>query len=226
LLFLFSARDATPAAMINDGLLQHVRVGGGAGLGVKYMSRSDSETVGMIGSGGMARTYLDAFCAVRKIRKVKVYSPNRENVLRYASEMSNRHGIEVEPSADAREAVRGADIVSLCTSTNEPVFKNEWIEPGMHVTNLTSADIEPSLPRRVDVAVRAGEATPKLQTTGEEAFYARAGFLGYVAGSPEERSIVPRLELPAERQSVASRRRSNSCLIGSPRSRCGVSTSR
>src|SRR6266446_4004343 len=35
LLFLFSAQDATPVAMINDGVLQHIRVGGGAGLGAK-----------------------------------------------------------------------------------------------------------------------------------------------------------------------------------------------
>src|SRR6476620_9134888 len=76
LLFLFSAKDGTPVAMINDGFLQHYRVGGGAGLGVKYLSRKDSSTVGMIGSGGMARTYLDAFCQVRKIRKLKVWSPN------------------------------------------------------------------------------------------------------------------------------------------------------
>src|SRR3954469_22742486 len=73
LLFLFSAKDATPVAMINDGFLQHMRVGGGAGLGVKYLSRPDSEVVGMIGSGGMARTYLDAFLQSRKIRKVKVW---------------------------------------------------------------------------------------------------------------------------------------------------------
>jgi alanine dehydrogenase len=76
LLFLFSAKDATPVAMINDGFLQHVRVGGGAGLGAKYLSRKDSSVVGMIGSGGMARTYLDAFCQVRAIKKVKVWSPN------------------------------------------------------------------------------------------------------------------------------------------------------
>src|SRR6185437_2310738 len=76
LLFLFSAKDATPVAMINDGILQHIRVGGGAGLGVKYLSRKDSHVVGMIGSGGMARTYLDAFCQVRDIRNVKVFSPN------------------------------------------------------------------------------------------------------------------------------------------------------
>ena len=84
LLFLFSAKDATPVAMINDGLLQHYRVGGGAGLGVKYLSRAEAQTVGMIGSGGMARTYLDAFLQSRKIKKVKVFSPNADNAQLYA----------------------------------------------------------------------------------------------------------------------------------------------
>src|SRR5947209_4554220 len=198
LLFLFSAQDATPVAMINDGILQHIRVGGGAGLGVKYLARQNSEIVGMIGSGGMARTYLDAFCQVRNIKKVKVYSPNKDNVLKYVKEVSARHRIEVERAANAREAVRGVDIVSICTSTNEPVLQNSWLEPGMHVTNLTSADVEPSLPRIVDVAIRAGEATPRLARTTEQAFYGRAGFLGYVAGTEQERSLVPHVDLPPE----------------------------
>jgi alanine dehydrogenase len=198
LLFLFSAHDATPVAMINDGILQHVRVGGGAGLGVKYLSRPDCETVGMIGSGGMARTYLDAFCQVRKIKMVKVFSPNRKHVEDFAEEVSKRHGIKVEPSPSAREAVRGVDIVSICTSTNEPVFENKWLEPGMHVTNLTSADVQPDLPQVVDVAVRAGEATPRLAKSTEQVFYGRAGFLGYVAGDERERESVPHVDLPAE----------------------------
>lgn len=196
LLFLFSTKDAAPVAMINDGFLQHMRVGGGAGLGVKYLSRKDASIVGMIGSGGMARTYLDAFCQVRKISKVKVWSPNADNVRLYTREMSQLHGIEVEPAASAREAVRGVHIVSCCTSTNEPVFFNEWLEPGMHVTNLTSSEIEGSLPSIVDVAMRAGEATPRLEELPKEADYCRAGFLGYVAGQPDERALVPRLTLP------------------------------
>jgi len=198
LLFLFSARDALPLAMIKDGFLQHLRVGGGAGLGVKYLSRQDSHSVGMIGSGGMARTYLDAFCQVRRITKVKVWSPNQDNVRKYAREMAARHGLGVTPAESAREAVRGVDIVSCCTSTNEPVFFNEWLEPGMHVTNLTSSEIEPSLPRVVYVALRAGEATPRLERLPAEADYFRAGFLGYVAGQPQERALVPRLGLPPE----------------------------
>jgi ornithine cyclodeaminase/alanine dehydrogenase-like protein (mu-crystallin family) len=198
LLFLFSTRDATPVAILNDGYLQHMRVGGGAGLGVKYLSREDSRTIGMIGSGGMARTYLDAFCCVRNITKVQVYSPNAENVRAYAREMEQRHGLEVVPALSPREAVKGAGIVSICTSSNEPMFLNAWLEPGQHVTNLTSADIEPSLARAVDVAFRAGEATPRLEKTSEDRFYARAGFLAYVAGTPAERAMVPKVDLPSD----------------------------
>lgn len=198
LLFLFSVHDGTPVAMINDGYLQHMRVGGGAGLGVKYLSREDSQGVGMIGSGGMARTYLDAICHVRKITKVKAYSPNPENLRNYVRDIEQRHGIEAIAAGSAREAVKGAGIVSICTSSNEPVFLTEWLEPGMHVTNLTSPDVEASLPRAVDVAIRAGEATPKLAQVSDRTFYARAGFLAHVAGSADERNSVPHVNLPSD----------------------------
>ena len=198
LLFLFSVRDATPVAMINDGYLQHLRVGGGAGLGVKYLSRADSHVVGMIGSGGMARTYLDAFSRVRKITKVQAFSPNSENLNAYLKDVERVHGIEAVAAGSARDAVKGADIVSICTSSNEPVFMNDWLEPGQHVTNLTSADIEPSLWKAVDVAMRAGEATPRLASTSDRTFYARAGFLAYVAGTAAERESVPHVNLPRE----------------------------
>jgi alanine dehydrogenase len=198
LLFLFSIRDATPVAMINDGYLQHLRVGGGAGLGVKYLSRADSHVVGMVGSGGMARTYLDAFCQVRRITKLKAYSPNAANLRAYIREMEAKHGVEAIAADSARDAVKDADIVSICTSSNEPVFLNEWLEPGMHVTNLTSADIEPTLSRAVDLAMRAGEATPRLAQISGETFYARAGFLSYVAGTAEECASVPHVNLPPD----------------------------
>lgn len=198
LLFLFSAKTGEPVAMINDGVLQHVRVAGGAGLGVKHLSREDSSVVGMIGSGGMARTYLDSFLQSRAIKRVQVFSPNTENRDAYAQEMAEVHGIDVVPVDSAREAVRGVDIVSICTSSNEPVFLNEWLEPGMHVTNLTSVDVERDLYRMVDVAIRPGQATPRLDRYPEETFHARAGYLAYVAGTPEERGVVPRVDLPAD----------------------------
>src|SRR5207237_9534342 len=41
------------------------------------------------------------------------------------------------------------------------------------------------------------EATARREALPEEAGYFRAGFLGYAAGQPEERALVPRLDLPA-----------------------------
>ncbi len=192
LLFMFSAKDGMPAALINDGFLQHMRVAGGAGLGVKYLAREDSHVVGMIGSGGMARTYLEAFAAVRKITRVRVYSVSPANAKQYAAEMSERFRMEVEPVSSAREAVKGADIVSCCTSSIDPVFKTAWLEPGMHVTDVTWDETEPGFAKAVDVAVKMGESTPHLENPPPGAFYAAHGFLGYVAGQPDEKEIIPR----------------------------------
>jgi alanine dehydrogenase len=192
MLIMFSARDGMPAAFINDGFLQHMRVAGGAGLGVKYLARQDSHVVGMIGSGGMARTYLEAFAAVRKITKVKVYSPNQANAKLYADEMHEKFNIEVTPVASAREAVKNVDIVSCCTSSIDPVFQIAWLEPGMHVTDVTWDETEAGFAKAVDVAVKMGESTPHIENPPPGAFYAAHGFLGYVAGQPEEKAIIPK----------------------------------
>ena len=46
LIMLFSTVNGEPLAMINDGYLQHMRVGAGAGLGVRYLAREDSQRRG------------------------------------------------------------------------------------------------------------------------------------------------------------------------------------
>ena len=46
LIFLTATENGAPLAMINDGVLQHMRVGADGGIGVKYMSNEDSEVVG------------------------------------------------------------------------------------------------------------------------------------------------------------------------------------
>lgn len=192
LLFMFSAADGMPAALINDGYLQHMRVAAGAGLGVKYLARPDSQVVGMIGSGGMARTYLEAFAAVRKITKVKVYSTKPASAKQYAREMSEKVGIEVEPVGSPQQAAHGADIVSCCTSSIDPVFRTAWLEPGMHVTDVTWDETDPGFATAVDVAIKMGESTPHLENPPPGAFYAAHGFLGYVAGAAEDKAIIPR----------------------------------
>jgi alanine dehydrogenase len=201
LVMLFSIKNGEPLAIINDGVLQHMRVGGGAGLGVKYLARPESSVVGIIGSGGMARTYLQAFAEVRPLKRVKVYSRSRERREQYASEMMARLGIEVEPVESAEAVVRGSDIVATCTDSIVPVLRNpEWIEPGMHVTNLDIREFaEERVFERFDVVVRLGEQT--LPYRNSDAGFRPFHFAGYAAGQPEELMRIPksRVKIDVER---------------------------
>jgi alanine dehydrogenase len=191
LVLLVSTRNAEPLAFINDGHIQHMRVGAAAGLGAKYLSRADSRTVGMLGSGGMARTFLEAFCCVRDIRTCKVYSPTKEHRETYAKVMAQKLGIEVVAVDDPKKAIAGADIVSTCTDSMVPVYDSDWIEPGMHVTNLGRREISDAVMDRFDVVIRQGTAGLQMKQT--ERFQAERGLspAAYIGGTPEEMKRIP-----------------------------------
>ena len=191
LILLISTVDAEPLAIINDGVLQHMRVGGGAAIGVKHLARPDAAVVGMIGSGGMARTYLEAFTRVRPITRCHVYSPTEQNRRRFAEEMSDRLGMEVVAVGSAREAVAGCDILSTCTDAMAPVYDADWIEPGMHVTNLGRREMPDAAMGRFDVVVRQGTAGIQMKQT--ERFQAERGLspAAYLGGSVEELRRIP-----------------------------------
>lgn len=191
IIFLVSTRNGEPLAFIHDGILQHMRVGGGAAIGAKYLSREDTQVVGMLGSGGMARTFLEAFTCVRDIRLCKVYSPNPGHREAYATEMSRRLGIEMRPVDSAREAVRGVDLLSSCTNSMRPVYDAEWIEKGMHVTNLGRREVPDAAIERFDVVVRQGTAGLQMRQT--ERFQAERGHspAAFVGGSAEQMRRIP-----------------------------------
>ncbi|NNC77397.1 MAG: ornithine cyclodeaminase family protein [Woeseiaceae bacterium] len=191
LIFLCSTRNGEPLAFINDGVLQHARVGGGAGIGAKYLSREDSQVVGMLGSGGMARSYLEAFTCVRDIRLCKVYSPNRDNCEAYAAEMRRKLGIDVEVCSTPREIFRGADIVSSATNSMQPVYSAEWLEPGQHVTNVGRREMPEEAVSRFDVVIRQGTAGLQMKQT--ERFQAERGHspAAFIGGTLEQMQRIP-----------------------------------
>jgi alanine dehydrogenase len=98
LVFLLSARTGEPLAILNDGIVQHLRVGADAAIGTRYAAREDARVLGLLGSGGMARSHLEALLRVRRLERVQVFSPTREHRERYAAEMRDQHGLEVSPS--------------------------------------------------------------------------------------------------------------------------------
>src|SRR5581483_10505377 len=141
------------------------------------LSREDSHVVGMLGSGGMARTYLEAISLVRNIELCKVFSPNPMHREAFAHEMSEHLGLEIRAVDTAREAASGCDIFATCTDSIKPVYDLDWLEKGMHVTNLNQHDTPPGIVTKADVVVRQGVAALNLPE-GERFQSMRGGTMG------------------------------------------------
>jgi ornithine cyclodeaminase/alanine dehydrogenase-like protein (mu-crystallin family) len=157
LILLINIQNAEPLALMNDGYLQHMRVGADSGIGAKYIAREDAEVVGMIGSGGMARTHIEAFRLARSIKKIQVYSPTRAHREEYAKEMGERFGIETIPLDSPRDVYKGAHIIAGCTDSAVPIITGTWLEEGTHVTCIGGKPDQDTL-QRIDVSLRLGNA--------------------------------------------------------------------
>jgi alanine dehydrogenase len=159
LILLTSTETGEPLAFINDGHLQHMRVGADGGIGVKYLANQEAEVVGMLGSGGMARTHMRAFTQVRNIKKLKVFSPTREHREEFGREMAAAYNMEVVVCDRPEDVYKGADIVAGVTDSAVPVIDGTLLEPGAHIVNVggTGKPDAESL-RRVDVYLRFGDA--------------------------------------------------------------------
>jgi ornithine cyclodeaminase/alanine dehydrogenase-like protein (mu-crystallin family) len=194
IVMVFSTRNGEPLAIINDGVIQHMRVGGCAGLGVKYLSREDSNVVGIFGAGGMARTYLLAFNEVRKIAEVRVYSPTKKNRETFAQEMGEKLAIKIIPVERPENAVRGCDIVATCTDSIQVVVDDpSWIEPGMHLTCVKSNEWNPEIVKNSDLVIKMGRATMNLDVGMRRI----GGEAAVIAGNEEEvkRIANPRVDI-------------------------------
>jgi alanine dehydrogenase len=142
----------------------------------------------------MARTFLEAYAVVRKIKKVKVFSRHAENRTRYAAEMSKLLNIEVVPVDSAREAVRGMDILSTCTDSLNPTIEPDWLEPGMHVVNLAPHEISPAVAARFDVKVKQGSENLDLPESETFRHDIGGGRGVYAMGTEEQLRRLPRAD--------------------------------
>ncbi|MBT4007185.1 MAG: ornithine cyclodeaminase family protein [Rhodospirillales bacterium] len=163
LVLLFSTDNGEPLAIFPDGVLQHIRVGATNGLGVKYMARENSKSVGLLGSGWQAETQLTAVCSVRDIDEIKCFSPNQENREAFSTRMSEVLDIEVRPVDHPEDAMNGVDIAMCGTNSIDPIFFKDWIEPGMHLSCIKKPEIDPEAIKAADkVAVHTHENTPQI----------------------------------------------------------------
>ena len=133
---LYEMASGDLLALIEADYMGQQRTGAASGVATKYLARKDSRVVAIIGTGGQARTQLEAVATVRKLQSARAYGRDSAKREKFCAEMSARLGIPVQPCASAAEAVRGADIVSTATTTSQPVVSGADLAPGAHINAI------------------------------------------------------------------------------------------
>jgi ornithine cyclodeaminase len=236
LVVLFDAEHGVPRAILDASEVTAIRTAAVSGAATRLLAREDAGDLAILGTGVQAGVHLEAMTVARKIRRVRVFGPDRSRLTAFAASASKRHGLRVEPTDSVRSAVEGADIVCTTTSSVEPILLGDWIAPGTHVNavgactknarELDSKAVQRSrlfVDRRESALNEAGDfLIPKSEGLfGDEHIRGEIGeiLVGACAGrrSKEEITLFKSLGLAVEDIAVAA------CLDGRAREQ-GVGT--
>lgn len=149
---LFSGETGELQGVFNASAITAIRTAAVSGVATRLLAREDASELTVFGAGVQARVHLEAMSAVRPLKRARIVSRNPEHAEQFAAEMAPKFSFSIEPCADAKQAIDGADLIVTCTSAKEPILKREWIREGAHI-NAVGACIPTA--REIDSATMA-----------------------------------------------------------------------
>lgn len=130
LIALFDEERGNPVAVLDGLHITALRTGGSAAVAADVLARRPASVLAVVGAGVQGRSHLVSVPRVRAFSEIRVASRSLEHARALASEFG---AVAVE---GFEEAVRGADVVCLCTDAATPVISASWLSPGCHVSSV------------------------------------------------------------------------------------------
>jgi ornithine cyclodeaminase/thiomorpholine-carboxylate dehydrogenase len=131
LITLFDPSTGTPRALMNGASITAARTAGCAALSTKLLARKNSRVLAIIGAGVQGAAHLRIFPRVRDFDEIRIASLYFNEAQKLAASDPRARAFE-----SYKEAVCGADVVCLCTTSGTPVISIDWLSPGAHVTSV------------------------------------------------------------------------------------------
>src|SRR5260221_4357334 len=198
-------------ALLDGRYITEARTAAVSAVASRLLARKNDQSVAIIGTGVQARSHLDALARVHRLRQVTVWSPNKLHREAFVEEVESATkpasgsdpGLTLNAVAHAGEAVVGADIIVLVTSSPTPVLENGWVKPGAHVISVgacrpSQREMDPELVARARLfvdsraaaLVESGDVVLGIQEQrfGADHIVAELGDLLANPGAPGRRS--------------------------------------
>jgi alanine dehydrogenase len=131
LIALFDPNTGSPLVVMDGTRITAIRTAGAAAVSARHLARKDARVLAIVGAGMQGHAHLEILPRVRDFEEIRIASRSIESAQRLAELDSRAHAV-----AGGEEAVRGADVVALCTSSDVPVIQRSWVSPGTHVSSV------------------------------------------------------------------------------------------
>jgi alanine dehydrogenase len=123
-----------PLAICDGSYHTVMRTGAAAAVSAKWLARKDSRILAIVGGGHMAEGTLETCAEVFPWQEVRVWSRSQETLDHFVAEQQPKHEqLEIKPSLDLEQVVRGADVVVTVTPARGAIVEDEWIGAGTHI---------------------------------------------------------------------------------------------
>ena len=132
------AGTGVPLALMDGASLTAIRTAAGCGLATQLLARPESRVLAVFGSGVHARTQVRAVCAVRPISDIRIFNPNAASARAMAEELAQSAPVTPRAVRSAEEALDGADVASLATTSRVPVLEDSCVRDGIHINAIGS----------------------------------------------------------------------------------------
>ncbi len=124
LLILFDSHEGTLKAIIEAFALGQLRTGGISGVAARWLAAPDADELAIIGTGQQALTQIAAVAAVRRLKRVRVFSPNPEHRANFAKRLqAEGFDFTVIEAKSVAQAVEGAPRSSRVRSGHLPALR-------------------------------------------------------------------------------------------------------
>jgi len=168
-ILLFSAETGKIIATMDGSYITAIRTACASALATDALANPQTPVLGILGAGVQARAHIQALTRVRKIERIRLYSPSGTSAAAIKKEMAPQLNCSIEVVDSAEKAVRDADLLATVTTAKVPIVRPEWLKPGVHINAVGSH--RPDL-REIDGATLA---RAKIVVDSREAIMAECG---------------------------------------------------
>lgn len=136
-ILLFNRESGEPMALVDGVSVTCWRTAGVSALASRHLSRPDSETLLLLGTGRLAPFLIRAHASVRPLKRILVWGRSPEKAAALVTAVAAEFpSLEFRIVTDLAEACRAADIVVSATGSQDILVRGEWISPGTHTDFL------------------------------------------------------------------------------------------